>query len=48
MGDIKEIEKIQKKATELIIHLENISYTDTLLHLILPTLKYKRLPGDNT
>ena len=42
LGDIKEIEKIQKRATKLIIKL----YRDRLYHLNLPTLKYRRLRGD--
>jgi len=46
MGDIKEIEKVQKRATKLIINLKHMSYTDRLLHLSLPTLKYRRLQGD--
>ena len=42
LGDIKEIEKVQKRETKLVIHLKKISYTNR--HL--PTLKYRRLPGD--
>ena len=34
MGDIKEeIEKVQKRATKLIINLKNMSYTNRLLRL---------------
>ena len=44
MGDLKEIEKIQKRATKLIIELKNKSYIDRLIYLNLPTLKYRRLP----
>ena len=40
IGDIKEIEKVQKRATKLIIN------TDRLKRLNLPTLKYRRLRGD--
>ena len=46
MGDIKEIEKVQKRATKLTINLRHMSYTDRLLRLKLPTLKYRRLLGD--
>jgi len=45
IGEIKEIEKIQKRATKLIITLKNKPYTDRLIHLNLPTLKYRRLYG---
>ena len=51
LGDIKEIEKVQKRATKLIINLKKISYTNRLQHLQhlkLPTLKYRRLRGDMT
>jgi len=43
IGDIKEIEKIQKRATKVVIKLKNKPYTDRLIHLNLPTLKYRRL-----
>ena len=46
MRDIKEIEKVQKRATKLVINLKKISYTNRLQHLKLPTLKYIRLHGD--
>ena len=46
MGDIKEIEKVQKRATKLIINLKSMSYTNRLLRLKLPTLKYRKLRGD--
>jgi len=46
IDDLKEIEKIQKKATKLVIKLKNKSYIDTIIHLNLPTLKYRRLRGD--
>jgi len=44
--DIKEVEKVQKRATKLIISFKNMSYTDRLSRLKLPTLKYRRLRGD--
>jgi len=40
-GDIKELEKIQKRATKLVINFKNIPYKDRLMHLNLPTLKYR-------
>ena len=44
--DIKEIEKIQKMAIKLIIKLKNKPYRDKLIHLNLPTLKYRHLRSD--
>jgi len=38
LGDIEEIEKIQKRATKLIISLKNKPYKERLMHLKLPTL----------
>ena len=38
--------KIQKRATKLVINLKKIPYKDRLMHLKLPTLKYRRLCGD--
>ena len=46
MGDIKEIEKVQKRATKLVINLKKIPYTNRLQRLKLPTLKYRRLRGN--
>jgi len=46
IGDSKEIEKIQKRTTKLVIELKNKSYIDRLIYLNLPTLKYRRLRGD--
>jgi len=45
-GDIEEIEKIQKRATKLIISLKKLSYKERLLKLKLPTLKSRRVRGD--
>ena len=44
--DITEIEKVQKRATKLIISFKNVSYIDRLSRLKLPTLKYRRLRRD--
>jgi len=41
IGDIKEIEKIQKRDTKLVIKLKNKPYSDRLIYLNLPTLKYR-------
>jgi len=38
IGDLKEIEKIQKRAIKLVIKLKNKSYTDRLIYLNSPTL----------
>jgi len=46
LGDIKEIEKVQKRATKLVINLKKISYTNRLQRLKLRSLKYRRLRGD--
>jgi len=46
IGDLKEIEKIQKRATKLVIKLKNKAYIDRLIYSNLPTLKYRRLRGD--
>ena len=45
-GDIEIIEKVQKRATKLIISLKKLSYVERLKQLQLPTLKYRRLRGD--
>jgi len=46
VAELFEIEKVQKRATKLIMNFKNMSYTDRLQRLNLPTLKYKRLRGD--
>jgi len=46
IGDLKKIEKIQKRATNLVIKWKNKSYIDRLIYLNLPALKYRRLRGD--
>jgi len=45
-GDIEIIEKVQKRATKLIISLKHLSYSERLKQLHLPTLKYRRLRSD--
>jgi len=46
IDDLKEIKKIQKRATKLVIKLKNKSHIDRLIYLNLPTVKYRRLRGD--
>jgi len=45
-GDIEIIEKVQNRATKLIISLKKLSYIERSKQLQLPTLKYRRLCGD--
>ncbi len=44
--DIAFIEQVQRRATRQIPGLSNMSYTDRLKSLNLPTLKFRRLRGD--
>jgi len=46
IGDIEDIEKVQKRATKLVIELKHLPYTQRLKRLNLHTLKYRRLRGD--
>jgi len=43
--DIDKLERVQKRATKLIIELSNKSYSDRLKNLNLPTLKYSHYRG---
>ena len=45
-GLIKDLEKVQMRATKLIKNIKYLTYTDRLKHLNLPTLKYRRIRGD--
>jgi len=45
-GDIEIIEKVQKRATKLIISLKHLSYSERLKQPKLPTLKYRCLRSD--
>ena len=44
--DIKRIESIQRRATKLVPNLSQLSYTDRLRALKLPTLEYRRTRQD--
>jgi len=46
--DIEAIEKVQKRATKLVISLKKLPYKERLSQLNLHTLKYRRLRGDTT
>jgi len=45
-GDIDAIEKVQKRATKLVISLKKLPHKERLLQLNLHTLKYRRLRRD--
>ena len=45
-GDIEIIEKVQKRATKLIISVHKLTYIERLKQLQLPTLKYRCMRGD--
>ena len=44
--DIKAVEKVQRRATKMVPGLGNMSYTDRLRHLNLPSLVHRRRRGD--
>ncbi len=44
--DIENIERVQKRATKLVISIKKLAYIDRLKFLKLPTLKYRRVRGD--
>jgi len=43
---IEKTEKVQKRATKLVITIKRLHYEDRLRRLKLPTLKYRRIRGD--
>jgi len=47
-GLIKDLEKIQMRATKLALTVKHLTYKERLLQLKLPTLKYRHLRGDMT
>jgi len=42
LGNIRELEKIQRRATKLIPTFQNLPYSDRLQSLNLPSLSYRR------
>jgi len=46
MGLIKDLEKVQMKATKLVIKLKHLRYKERPERLKLPTLGYRRIRGD--
>jgi hypothetical protein len=45
-GLIKDLEKVQMRATKLVLSVKYLSYKDRLKKLKLPTLKFRRIRGD--
>ena len=46
LGDIKILEKIQRRATKMIIAIKDLHYEERLKGLKLPSLVYRRRRGD--
>jgi len=46
MGQIEELEKVQKRATKLVRGCRNLPYVESLKYLKLPTLRFRRCRGD--
>jgi len=46
LTDIKAVEKVQMRATKLVIGVKSLPYCERVRKLKLPTLKYRRLRGD--
>jgi len=44
-GLIKDLKKVQIRATKLVLTVKHLTYKESLLQLKLPTLKYRRLRG---
>ena len=45
-GDFKKLEGVQRRATKMLPGMSNLSYTDRLKALDLPTISYRRRRGD--
>ena len=46
MTQIRNLEKVQKRATKLVRSCKNLPYKERLIYLKVPTLKFRRLRGD--
>ena len=46
LGLFKDLEKVQMRATKLVITIKYLTYKDRLKRLKLPTLKYRHMRGD--
>jgi len=44
--DLEKLEKVQKRATKLIIAVKLLKHEERQRYLNLPTLKYRRIRGD--
>jgi len=44
--DLEKLEKVQKRATKLIIAVKLLKYEERLRYLNLPTLNFRRIRGD--
>jgi len=45
-GQIKNLEKVQMRATKLVMSVKHLSYKERLVRLKLPTLKFRPIRGD--
>ena len=45
-GQIKDLEKVQMRATKLFMTVKHLSYKERLVRLKLLTLKFRRIRGD--
>ena len=43
---VEKLEKVQKRATKIIISIKHLKYEERLRYLKLPTLKFRRVRGD--
>ena len=46
IGQIEELEKVQRSATKLLRECRNLSFSERLKYLKLPTLRFRRCRGD--
>jgi len=44
--ELKKLEKVQMRATKIVITVKRLRYMGRLVRLNLPTLKYRRIQGD--